>query len=287
MVHSKPPLAMSEVEPGRRLHGGLIGTPGAPSVIYDAGAFGLYADGWHVAQALRGDHNVLLFDRAGLGRSDAPPANIRPTPAFHVADMRRLAHALALPPPFLLIGHSMAGLRLHAFANLHLNEVAGLIFVDAVRPRALNGERGRRLARTFARFLTGGVWAARLGLPTVVAPFLADPLDLPKPHAAEKRRAAARLSHYKGARAEVEALVHDKELDFGAERAVERPVAVFARTRSAFGNAELADAATARGGFGRVTILPEESHVSLLNARNAARIAEAARAMRLANGKTA
>lgn len=284
MVDGKPPLAMSEVVPGRRLHGGLIGTPGAPSVIYDAGAFGVYADGWHVAQALHDDHHVLLYDRAGLGRSDAPPPHLRPTPSFHVADMRRLARALGLPPPYLLIGHSMAGLRLHAFANLHLDEVAGLIFVDAIRPSALNGDRGRRLARTFARVLTGGVWAARLGLPALLAPLTADPISLPKPHAAEKRRAMARVSHYEGARAEVEALVQDEALDWEAERAIERPVAVFARARSAFGNAALADAIDARGGFGMVTILPSETHVSLLNARNAALIADAARAMGSAEG---
>ena len=82
-----------EVEPGRILRamtGGLeSGKEGAPSVLYDAGAFGIYADGANVVRALaeRGVASVA-YTRAGLSGSDAGTGG---------ADARRTRHRHAPP----------------------------------------------------------------------------------------------------------------------------------------------------------------------------------------------
>lgn len=124
-----------EVEPGRTLRA-MTGGQGAPSALYDAGAFGIYADGANVVRALaeRGVASVA-YTRAGLSGSD--PGQGAPTPDAHVADMLRLLGALGQDGPVTLIGHSMAGFRLHRLAELHPQRVQRLVLVDAMVPGAL------------------------------------------------------------------------------------------------------------------------------------------------------
>ena len=84
---------------------------------------------------MKKNFRICLYDRAGMGASDPPPAAETPAPDFHVEDIRRLLRALGHDGKMILIGHSMAGLRQHAFANMYPEELAGLVFVDALAPR--------------------------------------------------------------------------------------------------------------------------------------------------------
>lgn len=274
----KASFDLVEVEPGRRLHVVCEGPAQARPVIYDAGAFGVYADGWWIKEALKAEFRVCLYDRAGMGWSDPVPGGVSPDPAFHVADIRRLARATGLSAPFYLVGHSMAGARLHAFANLHPEEVAGLVFIDAVRPQAFSAAQAERVLKRFGGVMDLGVLAARGGLARLAAHFLPDALSLPGPPARDKRRSIASVRHHAASRAEVRAFALDADYLSGA--AADRlPVSVLAASAGGGGNAVTAEAARAHAGFGRVHPQPEANHVSLLTPRYAAIIAQDLRDM--------
>ncbi|MBI1339825.1 alpha/beta fold hydrolase [bacterium] len=274
----EPSFDMVEVEPGRRLHVECEGEPEAPFALYDAGAFGIYSDGWWIKEELKRDFRVCLYDRAGMGWSDPVPAGVSPSPDWHVEDMRRLARAVGAAPPYYLIGHSMSGLRLHAFASLHLDELAGLVFIDAARPAGFTGESARRLMNRFSGAMSAGVFAAQVGLARVAAQVLPDSLDLPRGPARDKRRSIASVRHHKASREEVRAVDTNAEW-LTRELAQEVPVSVFATSADGGRNAAVAEAARAISGFGRVHGLPDENHVSLLSRKIAPLIAEDVRAM--------
>lgn len=272
---TEPAGTRIEVAPGRHLHVRCEGPPEAPFVLYDAGAFGIHADGWWIQQHLKSDYRVCLYDRAGLGWSDPPPPGQAPTPDWHVEDMRRLRDALGQTGPFILVGHSMAGLRLHAWANLYPEEIAGLVFIDAVRPQTLDRARAQRFFPWALRAMDVGIGLARIGALSGLATLLPDPLELPPDAAGDKRRAMGRPAHHRAARAEIAAvLAQGLETPWlqGAA-ASERPVSVFTNSPGGGGNAPVAAAAAEQVGFGRVTVIREATHVSLLDRSNAGRIA--------------
>jgi pimeloyl-ACP methyl ester carboxylesterase len=273
-----PPFPLIDVGDGRRLIACLEGPRDAPSVIFDHGAFGMYADGWWLKEALKADHRVLLYGRAGMGWSDPAPPGALLTADWHVGDMRQLASHLGLEPPFILIGHSMAGLRLHAFANLHIDEVAGLVFVDAMRPATLMSDAAMLSLRRVSVALRLGEGAARIGVVGLAAPLLKDDFALPAEREQEKRHVFDRPGHWAHSRREIDA-VDPNAAYFQHELAVERPLLVFACAPDGGPNAALEAAARDLSGFAETHAAPDETHTSLLNPGNAERIAAAVRRM--------
>lgn len=94
----KAPFDLVEISPGRRLHALIEGPTGAPLVVFDHGAFGIYADGWWVKEKLKRDNRVLLYGRAGMGWSDPAPPGAELTAEFHVEDLRRLLTVVGAHP---------------------------------------------------------------------------------------------------------------------------------------------------------------------------------------------
>ncbi len=280
-MQAKAPYPLLAIDGERRVHVLCEGPDDAPFVLYDAGAFGIYSDGWWVKEALKRDHRVCLYDRAGMGWSDPVPGNTSPSPDWHVEDMRRLRHALGAEAPFVLIGHSMAGLRLHAYANAYPEDLQGLVFIDAARPQTMNTDTASRFAPWLLRAMTVGIGLARIGLAGGVSYLLPDELDLPDQQSRDKRRSMASVRHHRATRAEVAAALAawpgaSWRTETGAERL---PVSVFTNSPDGGANAPVADAARRTTGIGRITVLAEESHVSLLNAVNAEKIAADVRIM--------
>lgn len=105
---------------------------GSPVVILEAN-LGLYSGTWYqvypeVAKFTR----VCLFDRFGLGSSE--PGPLPRTSASMVAELHELLTNAAVPAPYILVGHSFAGLNIRLFASTYPQKVSGLVFVDAVHP---------------------------------------------------------------------------------------------------------------------------------------------------------
>ncbi|HEX4215045.1 MAG TPA: alpha/beta hydrolase [Candidatus Dormibacteraeota bacterium] len=98
-----------------------------PVVVLEAGA-GDTALAWapilrQVAERTR----LVAYDRAGLGRSDPPPAS--PTMAAQAADLVALIGAAATGS-CILVGHSWGGILVQAVASERPDLVAALVLVD-------------------------------------------------------------------------------------------------------------------------------------------------------------
>lgn len=78
----------------------------------------------YIAQYTR----VLSYDRPGLGSSSR---NSEPrTLDVFARDLDELLQVMEVPPPYILVGHSMGGLFIRYYADLHPDSIAGLVFLD-------------------------------------------------------------------------------------------------------------------------------------------------------------
>jgi pimeloyl-ACP methyl ester carboxylesterase len=104
-----------------------------PAVVFEAGIGGDTTAWAPVADAVARFARVVLYDRAGLGRSTLPPDT--PADAF-TADgatraLRARLVAAGIRPPYILVGHSLGGLYMQRFAQRYPDDVAGLVLVDS------------------------------------------------------------------------------------------------------------------------------------------------------------
>jgi pimeloyl-ACP methyl ester carboxylesterase len=121
------PHQLVEIGNGRHLNLFCRGT-GSPTVILDGG-LGADMSQWRKVHAdLARTTRVCAYDRAGNGFSDSGP--LPRTAAVLAADLDSLLHAAHLPPPYVLVGSSLAGLHTRLFADTHLKQVVGMVLVD-------------------------------------------------------------------------------------------------------------------------------------------------------------
>jgi pimeloyl-ACP methyl ester carboxylesterase len=202
--HPVPRGRMVDIGEGRQLRLVCEGPPSdRPLVWLEAGAFGFAADWGATQQALSAaGWRSCAYDRAGMGFS--PPG---PTPRDGlaiVADFEKLVAASGEKGRFILVGHSMAGLRLREYAGRNPDKVAGLVLVDAATADASETEAFKPFIQAFS---TASRWAARgasLGLyKPLVYTSLGDKIGLPPAAKAEKRWAFASGRHNRTAAAEV------------------------------------------------------------------------------------
>lgn len=136
---------------GRRMRIVCMGPPFSdkPVIILEAGAFGLAADFGTVQDQLtaKGLRNCA-YDRAGMGYSDPSP---EPRDGVAIAsDLEKLLAAARIPGPYVMVGHSMAGLRLRQFSGRNPGKVIGVVLVDAAMPEALGDPQTRAFVGHFA-----------------------------------------------------------------------------------------------------------------------------------------
>jgi pimeloyl-ACP methyl ester carboxylesterase len=71
---------------------------------------------------------VIRYDREGYGLSDT---NSQPTSFKQIAArLHELLQKANTHPPYVLVGHSLGGALIRAYADLYPDEVAGFVFVD-------------------------------------------------------------------------------------------------------------------------------------------------------------
>src|SRR5574340_383232 len=117
---------------GYSLYARLIGS-GSPTVVFICG-LGEDMDSWNSVQPDVGKlTSTLAYDRAGLGESEASPH--RPTISNMVHDLHFLLAGAKLPPPYLLVAHSLGGFVARMFADHYPEAVCGLVLVDAAHER--------------------------------------------------------------------------------------------------------------------------------------------------------
>lgn len=274
-LRAEPPFQMVKVEGERRLHVTCAGPEDAAFVLYDAGAFGNYTDGWWVMEALKADHRICLYDRAGMGWSDPVPPGIAPDPNWHVEDMRRLRTVLGQDTPYVLIGHSMSGLRLHAYAKAYPQDLRGLVFVDAARPQTLRPQRVEAMKPWLDRAMAVSIFFSRIGVNGGAAYFIPDDLHHTGQQSKDKGRSFSSVRHQKATRAEITAALDAFPTASwrAPSNAEELPVFVFTNVKDGGANGPVGELALENTGLGGVTVLADASHVSLLDEQNAKLIA--------------
>jgi pimeloyl-ACP methyl ester carboxylesterase len=100
-----------------------------PTVVMDAG-YGDYSKAWKdIAPVIAEQSGVVLYDRAGLGKSEKSSA---PRTSDHMVDeIKEMLVEMNIQPPYLLVGHSFGGVNMRLFATLYPEEVSGVILVDS------------------------------------------------------------------------------------------------------------------------------------------------------------
>jgi pimeloyl-ACP methyl ester carboxylesterase len=190
---------------GRRMRIVCMGPPnsGKPTIVLEAGAFGFAADFGTVQDQLtaKGLRNCA-YDRAGMGYSDPSP---EPRDGIAIADdLDKLLAAAHAPPPYVMIGHSMGGMRVREFAGRHPDQVVGVVLVDASPSEALKDPATRDFVSHFA---TASKWAgigASLGVFTpLMGTGVANKIGLTGEAAREKRHFFANGRHNRTSAAEV------------------------------------------------------------------------------------
>ena len=103
-------------------------TTSTPTVVFDSGLGGGLRDWNPVVPEVARFARVVTYDRAGLGESQPSPKARSFTQA--ATELRTLLRNAGIAPPYVLVGHSLGGANIRAFAHLYKDEVAGLVFVD-------------------------------------------------------------------------------------------------------------------------------------------------------------
>lgn len=116
---------------GYRLNVYCTGT-GSPTVILDAGLGGS-TESWRFVQSrLARKTRTCSYDRAGMGFSD--PASSQRDAGAVVSDLHALLKSAQIPAPYVLVGHSIAGLYDRLYADRYSDQVAGMVLVDPSPP---------------------------------------------------------------------------------------------------------------------------------------------------------
>ncbi len=142
----------------------------APTVVFEAGAAATRTTWATVQPAVAEFARAVVYDRAGLGLSEAGRGD--PTLASMAAGLDRVLDHFG-PGPYLLVGHSAGGPIVRLATAQHPERVVGMVLVDPTDESAdmLFGRAFRWGERVTA---TVGVWAARAGLlPRLYARMLA------------------------------------------------------------------------------------------------------------------
>jgi pimeloyl-ACP methyl ester carboxylesterase len=148
---------------GHRLHL-LESGQGDLTIVLEAGLMSTMLSWSDLQPKLAQSYRVVSYDRAGLGWSDLGPM---PRTSDRIAEeLRALLHRAAVPPPYLLVGHSFGGLTIPHFAARFPDETAGMVLVDPVAPTEWNppSEHDRNLIRIGATVCRRAAILSRVGL---------------------------------------------------------------------------------------------------------------------------
>lgn len=161
---------------GRKMHIVCMGE-GSPSVILDSGLGDSYVSWRKVQPDISRFTRVCSYDRAGLGYS-APSSNPR-TSKVMAGELRALLQAAGIAPPYVLVGHSMAGYNVRLFANDYANEVAGMVLVDASHPDQENrfSPELRSMEGSWHREAEFIAYSTPLGIPRLIGLCEPDPVE--------------------------------------------------------------------------------------------------------------
>ncbi len=119
----------------------LVKGSGSPTVVFESGS-GSPLEAWvRVQPAVARFTRTVSYDRAGNGRSTKGPT---PRDGLHVAlELHTALRNADVPPPYILVGHSLGGPYIRVFAGLYPDEVAGMVLVDPTQEELIAWAKAR------------------------------------------------------------------------------------------------------------------------------------------------
>lgn len=105
---------------------------GGPTIVLQYGLGDDRRTWKKIFEPLGAQHQVVALERPGHG--GLPPTDSARDPCTIARESREQLRAAGIPPPYLLIGHSLGGRYQYAFARLYPQDVAGLLLLDPTPP---------------------------------------------------------------------------------------------------------------------------------------------------------
>ena len=128
---------------------------GTPTVVFESGISD-WGFSWALVQpAISAQTQTCVYDRAGLGFSDA--SRRAGTSSHMVDDLHRLLRSAQIAPPYVLVGHSMGGMNVRLYTDRFRDEVAGLVLIDPTHEdgiRRIDAQKNRQESRRYAVEIT-------------------------------------------------------------------------------------------------------------------------------------
>jgi len=109
----------------------------APAVVFENGLGGRLEWWAKILPEISQETTTFAYNRPGTGRS-APASTPRDGETI-IEELRRNLREKGVPPPYILVGHSLGGLYMQLFARRYPLEVAGLVLVDSTHPEQMKG----------------------------------------------------------------------------------------------------------------------------------------------------
>ena len=136
---------------------------GSPSVVFESGLGDDWSPWNDVASSIAKRTTCLSYSRAGYGQS-ATSKSPRRDQLTVAAELDELLESLKVPPPYILVGHSLGGVYVQAYAAAYPEKVAGLVLVDPTHPDQLarartDAPRDARMVGIMSRFFSDAMGA--------------------------------------------------------------------------------------------------------------------------------
>src|SRR5215467_6382357 len=144
----RTPGRLAPAGDGARLNFHCMGD-GSPVVVFESG-WEDWSPVWKIVQPRVAQWTrACSYDRAGSGFSEPGPM---PRTSVRIAqELQTALHRAAIAGPYILVGSAFGGDNVRTFADLYMNEVAGLVLDDAdavdLEPPAMREEDHRGQAR--------------------------------------------------------------------------------------------------------------------------------------------
>ncbi len=105
---------------------------GGPTIVFQSGLGGDHKIWQSIQDSLSQHYTTLSYDRSGLQWSDI--SETPKTLESFTSELESLLEQTNCPKPYILIGHSLAGLTLRPFIKKHSKDILGVVFLDVSHP---------------------------------------------------------------------------------------------------------------------------------------------------------
>lgn len=159
---------------GRRGRPGRRGEPPAPPTLVLVHGYALNLDCWHFQRAhFRGKRRMVLFDLRSHGRSPRSPREHATVDQLG-HDLARVLEQVVPDGPVVLVGHSMGGMALMAFAEHYPDVFERRVVGTALISTTAGGIKPHRVLSTLIPDRIGSTLGPRLVAGLARAPELVD-----------------------------------------------------------------------------------------------------------------